>query len=154
MSPWTVGPTTEPIGSPPKALDREEWVGLQRHPDVGGKIVKPLGVLEREEQIIRHHHERVDGRGYPFSRSGKELDLLTKIVTVADSFDAMTSRRAYKENMSRQDAIRELRRCANSQFDPTVVQAFIAAMSNKQETNEEQYHAVLKISSDDDSNIQ
>jgi putative nucleotidyltransferase with HDIG domain len=135
-------------------LDKEEWTWLQRHPDVGGKIVKPLGFLEREEQIIRHHHERVDGRGYPFSRSGKELDLLTKVVTVADSFDAMTSKRAYKKNMSKQEAVDELRRCANSQFDHVVVQAFIAALSNKKETAEEKYQAALQASTEDDQKIQ
>jgi putative nucleotidyltransferase with HDIG domain len=123
-------------------LDKEEWLGLQRHPDVGGKIVKPLGFLEREAEIIRHHHERVDGQGYPFSRRGKELDLLTKIVTVADSFDAMTSKRAYKNNMSQQEAVEELSRCANTQFDQTVVQAFIAALSKKEETSIEEHQKI------------
>ena len=135
-------------------LDQEEWNWLQRHPDVGGNIVKPLGFLEREEQIIRHHHERIDGRGYPFSRSGKELDLLTRIVTVADSFDAMISMRAYKKNMSKQDAVEELRRCVNSQFDPTVVEAFIASLSNKRASNEKSYQATLQLSTEDGQKIQ
>jgi len=135
-------------------LDKEEWMWLQRHPDVGGNIVKPLGFLEREEEIIRHHHERIDGRGYPFSRSGKELDLLTKVVTVADSFDAMTSKRAYKNNMSEQEAVEELSRCADSQFDQTVVQAFIAALSNKIESTNKDYQSVLQTNTEDDQKIQ
>lgn len=135
-------------------LNKEEWTWLQRHPDIGGNIVKPLGFLEREEHIIRHHHERIDGRGYPFSRSGRELDLLTRIVTVADSFDAMTSMRAYKKNMSRQEALEELRRCTDSQFDPAVVEAFIAALPNEQKENEEKYQAALQVSSDDGQKIQ
>ena len=135
-------------------LDKEEWTWLQRHPDIGGKIVKPLGFLEREEQIIRHHHERIDGRGYPFSRSGKELDLLTRIITVADSFDAMTSKRAYKNNMSKQEAVEELSRCTNSQFDQTVVQAFIAALSNKIESTNKDYRPVLQTIAEDDQKIQ
>ncbi len=135
-------------------LDKEEWSWLRRHPDVGGNIVKPLGFLEREEQIIRHHHERIDGRGYPFSRSGKDLDLLTRIVTVADSFDAMTSRRAYKKNMSKQEAVEELRRSVNSQFDPTVVEAFITTLSNKRASNEKSYQATLQLRTEDDQQIQ
>jgi putative nucleotidyltransferase with HDIG domain len=135
-------------------LDKEECAWLQRHPDIGGNIVKPLGFLEREEQIIRHHHERIDGRGYPFSRSGKELDLLTRIVTVADCFDAMTSMRSYKKNMSKQEAVEELRRCVNSQFDSTVVQALVAALSNEKTANENSYQAAFRINTEDDQKVQ
>jgi putative nucleotidyltransferase with HDIG domain len=134
-------------------LDKGEWGWLKKHPDVGGNIVKPLGFLEREEQIIRHHHERMDGRGYPLKRDGRDLDLLTKIITVADSFDAMTSKRCYKKNMSVGEAQKELRRCVNSQFDEKVVEAFIAALSNNKATDEENSQAAYQINNDEDQQV-
>jgi HD-GYP domain-containing protein (c-di-GMP phosphodiesterase class II) len=73
---------------------------------------------------------------------------------VADSFDAMTSMRSYKKNMSKQEAVEELRRCVNSQFDSTVVQAFVAALSNEKKTNENSYQAALQIDTEDDQKIQ
>jgi putative two-component system response regulator len=112
----------------PGHLTKREWEMVKKHPAIGENILKPLIFLEREGKIIRHHHERVDGKGYPDGLAGRELDLLTKILTVADSYDAMTSMRPYKKNLARADAMEELRRCANSQFDPEVVDTFIGIL--------------------------
>jgi len=108
----------------PGKLTPEEWELIKKHPEVGANIVEPLKFMERECKIIRHHHEKVDGTGYPDGIGGDELDLLTRIITVADSFDAMTSRRNYRRNLSTVDAVAELRRCAGTQFDPELVEAF------------------------------
>jgi len=108
----------------PGPLDDREWALVKKHPAVGENIIKPLRFLEREGPIVRHHHERVDGKGYPDGLTGAELDILTKIITVADSFDAMTSMRSYRVNLNHDGAIAELRRCAGSQFDGAVVETF------------------------------
>ncbi|MCF6186641.1 MAG: response regulator [Desulfobulbaceae bacterium] len=108
----------------PGKLTAEEWELIKKHPEVGANIVEPLKFMERECNIIRHHHEKIDGTGYPDGIGGDELDLLTRIITVADSFDAMTSRRNYRRNLSTVDAVAELRRCAGSQFDTELVEAF------------------------------
>jgi putative two-component system response regulator len=109
-------------------LSGKEWELVKKHPVIGENILKPLIFLEREGKIIRHHHERLDGTGYPDGLAAEDLDPLTKILTVADSYDAMTSMRAYKENLSRAEAVAELRRCAGTQFDPEVVETFISIL--------------------------
>jgi len=110
-------------------LTMEEWAKVRQHPLVGGNIIRHLGFLEQEGDIIRSHHERLDGRGYPYGRCAGEVGLLTRIVTVADSFDAMTSRRSYRNNLSKSDATAELHRCAGRQFDPEVVAVFASVLA-------------------------
>jgi response regulator RpfG family c-di-GMP phosphodiesterase len=117
----------------PGPLDDAEWALVKKHPAVGENIIKPLLFLEREGLIIRHHHERMDGKGYPDGLPGSELDLLTKIITVADSFDAMTSMRSYRVNLTQELAVAEIRRCAGSQFDPEVVEIFANIILQQQE---------------------
>lgn len=112
----------------PGPLSPEEWEAVKKHPEVGENIMRPLRFLRREGEIVRHHHERMDGRGYPDGLGGNELDILTKIVTAADSYDAMTSKRSYKINMSKEAAIEEITRCAGSQFDPEVIKAFVSVL--------------------------
>lgn len=108
----------------PGTLSEDEWELIKKHPAVGANIIKPLGFMQREQFIIRHHHERMDGKGYPDGLIGSELDDLTKIIIVVDSYDAMTSRRNYRRNMSMQEAIKELERCSGTQFDPSIVDVF------------------------------
>lgn len=108
----------------PGKLTDEEWVLIKKHPSVGANIIKPLGFMERERFIIRHHHEREDGKGYPDGLNGDQLDQLTKILIVVDSYDAMTSRRNYRRNMSMEEALSELYSCSGSQFDPITVEYF------------------------------
>lgn len=105
-------------------LSPEERELINEHPGVGANIIKPLGFMEREQFIIRHHHERIDGNGYPDGLIGDQLDELTKIITVADSYDAMTSSRNYRRNMNMGEAVEELISCSGSQFDSDIVRTF------------------------------
>jgi putative two-component system response regulator len=108
----------------PGKLTDEEWLLIRKHPTVGANIVQPLGFMDREQFIIRHHHERMDGKGYPAGITGDQLDDLTKIIIVVDSYDAMTSRRNYRDNMSMDEAVEELFSCSGTQFDPNMVEYF------------------------------
>jgi putative nucleotidyltransferase with HDIG domain len=108
----------------PGTLTPEEWELIKKHPEVGASIIEPLSFMDRERDIIRHHHEKIDGTGYPDGIIGDELDILTRIITIADSYDAMTSRRNYRKNLSTPEAIGELRRCAGTQFDTDLVELF------------------------------
>jgi len=80
--------------------------------------------MERERFIIRHHHERMDGKGYPGGLTGDKLDDLTKIIIVVDSYDAMTSKRNYITRMSMDQALEELEKCSETQFDKIMVDCF------------------------------
>ncbi|HUK97636.1 MAG TPA: HD domain-containing phosphohydrolase [Gaiellaceae bacterium] len=111
----------------PAALTREERRLLQRHPQIGYRMLASLGVEPIADWIL-HQGERWDGTGYPEGLSGDSIPLGSRIVFVADAFDAMTSTRAYRPALLREDAVRELERCAGSQFDPEVVDAFIASV--------------------------
>ncbi len=106
------------------ALTPEEWELIKKHPGIGASIIEPLTFMERERDIIRHHHEKLDGSGYPDGIGGNDLEVLTRIITIADSYDAMTSRRNYRRNLTSAEAVGELRRCAGSQFDPELVEIF------------------------------
>ncbi|MBW2658414.1 MAG: response regulator [Deltaproteobacteria bacterium] len=108
----------------PGKLTEDEWLLIRKHPTVGANIIQPLGFMSKEQFIIRHHHERVDGKGYPSGLTGDELDELTKIITVVDSFDAMTSRRNYRKNKVMEDAVEELYNCRGTQFDEQTVDIF------------------------------
>ena len=108
----------------PGSLILEEWALIKKHPEIGASIIEPLTFMERERDIIRHHHERLDGTGYPDGIGGDELDMLTRIITIVDSYDAMTSRRNYRKNLTSPEAVGELRRCAGTQFDPELVEIF------------------------------
>lgn len=112
----------------PGKLNDEEWALIKKHPEVGANIIKPLGFMEREQFIIKHHHERVDGRGYPDGLVGNQLDDLTKILTVVDSYDAMTSRRNYRRNFNMDEAISELYSFSGTQFDSGIVEIFARAI--------------------------
>jgi len=109
-------------------LTSEEYAIIKLHPLVGERIVKPLGLVREEQAIIRHHHERFDGHGYPDSLAGEAIPLLARIVAVADSFDAMTTTRSYRQALPVEAAIEEMKRCSGTQFDPTIVAAMIDAL--------------------------
>jgi HAMP domain-containing protein len=95
------------------------------HPIGGENILKPVGSLARLCPVVRHHHERFDGSGYPDRLKGEDIPIAARIISVADGFDAMISVRAYKPTRDREDAMNELVRCRGSQFDPTCVDTFI-----------------------------
>lgn len=108
----------------PGKLTPEEWDLIKKHPEVGANIIEPLNFMDRERFIIRHHHERIDGKGYPDGIGADELDILTKTIIIADSYDAMTSRRNYRRNLSKVEAVAELRNCSGTQFDSELVEEF------------------------------
>lgn len=102
-----------------------EWNLIKNHPQNGVEIIKPVLSLKKVIPLILHHHERYDGTGYPQNLKGKNIPYLTRILSIADSFDAMTSNRPYKESMSFNEALAELKRCSGTQFDPEIAKAFI-----------------------------
>jgi len=110
-------------------LDDEEYNLIKKHPEKGEAFIGNLEFLQDCLQIIRNHHERMDGMGYPDGVKEDEIPQLVKIVTIADSYDAMTTKRAYKKPLNKKDAINELVRCKGSQFDPYLVDQFIEVIS-------------------------
>lgn len=108
-------------------LDPDEWEIVRRHPEESERIVSRIHSLHMLLPAVRHHHERIDGRGYPDGIKGRDLPLEARIIAVADAFDAMTSRRAYRQPLSEQEAVEQLLKNAGSQFDPIVVDAFLRA---------------------------
>jgi response regulator RpfG family c-di-GMP phosphodiesterase len=108
----------------PTRLTPEEFEKIKEHPAIGEQMIRPIPFLNRARAIIRHHHERFDGRGYPDGIKGGEIELGARIMAVADTFDAMTSDRSYRKARSVEEASVEIDRCRSSQFDPAVVDAF------------------------------
>ncbi|WP_251861160.1 diguanylate cyclase [Clostridium sp. Marseille-Q2269] len=114
------------------ALTKKEWEILKQHPVNGVEIVKPVTSLHNISDIIRHHHERYDGRGYPDNLNRENIPFLARALTVVDSFDAMTSNRPYNTRKTYEEAIEELKQCSGTQFDPYIAEKFIEViMENK-----------------------
>jgi HD-GYP domain-containing protein (c-di-GMP phosphodiesterase class II) len=97
----------------------------------GLEIVREIGFLFEALNGIMHHHERMDGRGYPMGLAGHEIPEFARVIAVADAFDSMTTTRSYREAKSIDFAVSELRKGAGTQFDPVIVEAFIAAMEEE-----------------------
>jgi len=110
----------------PGPLSPSEWAIMRTHPEKGHQMLRQVGFLGQALPIIHHHHERYDGAGYPDGLQGAKIPLGARIFAVADSFDAMTSNRPYRRALSLEDARQEVARCAGKQFDPRVVEAFMA----------------------------
>lgn len=117
------------------SLTPEEFSQVRRHPQIAADIIGAVPFLSDLIPIIVHHHERFDGHGYGFGLSGTQIPLPSRILAVADSYDAMTSARAYKPARSTDEAIAELRRGCGSQFDPKVVEAFLDCMKAETSTD-------------------
>lgn len=120
--------TYETLLDKPGRLTEEEFKIVKAHPVKAVQILSPIKQLNDLLPIIKHHHERFDGNGYPDGIQGEEIPLLSRIITVADSFDAMTSDRPYRPAPTIDFAIQELRRCTGTQFDPEIVEAFIRCL--------------------------
>lgn len=116
------------LGKPGKLTD-EEWVEMRRHPDHGARILGEREFFAMARDIARCHHERWDGSGYPAGLCGEAIPIAARITSVADVFDALTTKRHYKEAWSEEDALAELRALSGSSFDPAVVDAFLALHS-------------------------
>lgn len=119
------------IGVPEQILNKRgsltigERNKIKEHPMIGVTILKPIKELEHSLAGIRHHHERPDGRGYPDGLKGDEIPLIASIISVADSYDAMTSDRPYRTALVKNDAVKEIRKLSNLQFNPRVTEAFL-----------------------------
>lgn len=112
-------------------LTEAEYAHVMEHPVIGWKLLAPLlGEMPHALSVVRSHHERYDGHGTPDTLRAQEIPLVARITAVADSFDAMTSGRPYRDGMSVEDAVAELRRCSGTQFDPGCVSAFERALAN------------------------
>jgi len=113
----------------PGPLSPDEWETMKKHPIIADRILAPLPFLEETRPIIRHHHERMDGSGYPDGLSGDEVDELTQILAVADSYDAMTSNRSYRRSLTMDEALAELVDCAERFWRFEIVDAFISYLN-------------------------
>ena len=125
------------LGVPTKVLQKtgkltdQEYAAIQLHPMRGLDIVREIGFLDEALAGIMHHHERIDGRGYPMGLAGDEIPEFARVLAVADAFDAMTSTRSYRGARTVHEAIEELRRWSGTQFDPAFVAAFVAALKRE-----------------------
>ncbi len=115
----------------PGKLNNKEWSEIRTHPTLGREILEPLEFLKEIVPLVRQHHERYDGKGYPDGLKGEEICLEARIISVADAYGAMTSERPYRLTYSSAKAKRELRNCAGRQFDPKVVKAFLSALEKE-----------------------
>ena len=109
-------------------LNEDEWMLMKKHPEYGWMALRNVEGFEQESLMVLHHHERLDGRGYPAGLRGSEIPLGSRIITVADSFDALTTDRPYRPGRGQLAALQEIMRCSGTQFDPAVVDAFIRSM--------------------------
>ncbi|KKM09841.1 hypothetical protein SY88_16760 [Clostridiales bacterium PH28_bin88] len=128
----------EAILNKPGSLDRDEFAQMQHHAAIGAEIVANVKMLASGADIVRHHHEKWDGKGYPDGLVGAAIPLGSRIIAVADAFDAMTSDRPYRPARAPEAALEEIKGCSGRQFDPGVVKAFINVypslnLSNKAE---------------------
>lgn len=112
-------------------LSDEEFEIIKKHPLIGVEIVKPYSALHRAIPGIRHHHEKWDGSGYPDGLDKENIPLAARIITITDTFDAMTEDRPYRKGLSYSDALNELVRLSGQQFDPDLVPVFIRTLIRK-----------------------
>jgi len=110
----------------PGKLTSSEYETIQRHPEIGATILSGIRQMEDLIPVILHHHERLDGGGYPSGLSAGEIPTEALIVGLADSFDAMTSSRTYRNTMPLTAVITEIRRCSGTQFDPRLAELLLS----------------------------
>lgn len=115
----------------PGPLNEEEWILMRNHPEISRQIlVQAGGVFGQLGNIVVAHHERWDGHGYPHGLAQESIPLIARIISIVDSYDAMTARRVYREPLTAMEARAELQRCAGTQFDPHIVEAFLRILDN------------------------
>lgn len=124
----------ESVLNKPGALDEGEWRSIQEHPVVAERILGPIEELGDVIRIVRHHHERYDGTGYPDGLKAADIPLGARILTVADAFDALTSKRSYRDALSVDEAVAVLEEEAGSQFDPVIVRAFVSSLAQGEDS--------------------
>lgn len=119
---------TDAILLKPGRLTEEEYAEIKKHPVIGKKILEPVNCLADKIPLIYHHHERIDGQGYPEGLKGDDIPLGARILSVADAYQAMTSDRPYRKALPALIAIEELKRFKGRQFDPNIVDAFLRVL--------------------------
>lgn len=115
------------------SFTRQELLLMRRHPEIGVDLVTPIGLSHHVVSIIRHHHEFYDGTGYPDGLKGEAIPLLTRIVSTSESFDAMVTDRPYRKALPIKEIEAELKRCAGTQFDPSLVQLLLEIIEERGE---------------------
>jgi putative nucleotidyltransferase with HDIG domain len=114
-----------------RTLTDEDWVAIQRHPELGAEMLRDLGMYGPVAEIVLSHHERIDGRGYPNNLPGEEIPEIAKIIAVAEVYDTLTAADTYRTRMSSFEALRELRRVAGTQLDPGYVEVLAGLLSGE-----------------------
>ena len=114
----------------PAKLTDEEYSQIKNHPSIGAHILGSAAIFQDIIPIVKHHHERYDGNGYPSKLKGEEIPYLARIAAVADTFDAMTSRRSYRGPIDVEHVKEEIKRCERTQFDPQIAEVFIEILNN------------------------
>ncbi|MEN6350410.1 MAG: HD-GYP domain-containing protein [Syntrophomonas sp.] len=109
-------------------LTDEEWLIVKRHPLIGAELLEDSGHFSHIIPMVKHHHESFDGNGYPEGLAGERIPFQARILAIADSFDAITTNRPYSPDRSVSEALKEIKRCSGSQFDPVMVDAFTGAI--------------------------
>jgi len=112
---------SDDILNKPDRLSKDEYEEMKRHPSIGSWILNTLNLPESTIDAINYHHERYDGKGYPLGLSGNELSLETQLISLSDAYDAMTSERPYRSAMSHEEAIKEIKKASEKQFNPALV---------------------------------
>lgn len=115
----------ESILNKKEKLTEEEWEIIRQHPVIGEDMLRPITLTPELLTIVRGHHERYDGKGYPDRLTGENISVFTSILSVADAYSAMTTERPYKRAMNKEEAIKELKGCAGTQFNPKIVNIFL-----------------------------
>ena len=124
------------IGVPDIILQKEskltddEYSEIKNHPSIGAHILSTATIFKDIIPIVKHHHERYDGKGYPSQLKGEEIPYLARIAAIADSFDAMTSKRTYRDSLPIETVISEFKRCRGTQFDPELTDVFLDILEN------------------------
>jgi len=124
----------------PSRLDEDEFLLMKEHPSKSAKILEGFKNFEKVALYAKHHHERYDGRGYPDRLAGEDIPLFSRIILIADTFDAMTSSRPYRKGLAHEVAFEELVDFSGSQFDGSLVQHFIQGMESEKSQGEEYFY--------------
>ena len=116
----------------PSSLDNKEYAEVKKHSEIGADIVKPLKFFNDIISIIKYHHENYDGTGYPEGLKGKEIPLPAQILALADSYDALTSHRAYRKAYSHKEAVRIMKQQSGKKFNHRFLDTFIASLTSRE----------------------
>lgn len=111
-------------------LTDDEYSEIKNHPSIGAHILCNATIFQDIIPIVKHHHERYDGRGYPSQLKGEDIPYMARIAAVADTFDAMTSKRTYRDAMPLETVRAEIERCSGTQFDPEIAKVFLDILDN------------------------